>query len=316
MKLAELFDFVVTKGIENDPRGRDEVEKALARAKKQYDALKDEDKKDFDLDKLKNPYADSRILFGDPETEVGTALVGIDMEVGEVIIADRLSEKGEKIDLIISHHPEGKALAALADVMALQPDLWQRLGVPINVGEGLMSKRSQEVFRNLMPINHNRAVDAAKLFGIPFMSAHTPADNMVTAFLQALMDNNNPDTVKDVVDLLKEVPEYAQATRDNAGPTIVVGSGDRRAGKIWIDMTGGTEGPKEAIEKLADAGVGTFVCMHASEKHTKAAEEHNINIIIAGHMASDSIGLNLLLDQLESRGVKIIPCSGLIRVNR
>lgn len=316
MKLAELFDFVVTKGIENDPRGRDEVEKALARAKKQYDALKDEDKKDFDLDKLKNPYADSRILFGDPETEVGTALVGIDMEVGEVIIADRLSEKGEKIDLIISHHPEGKALAALADVMALQPDLWQRLGVPINVGEGLMNKRSQEVFRNLMPINHNRAVDAAKLFGIPFMSAHTPADNMVTAFLQALMDGNNPDTVKDVVDLLKEVPEYAQATRDNAGPTIVVGSGDRRAGKIWIDMTGGTEGPKEAIEKLADAGVGTFVCMHASEKHTKAAEEHNINIIIAGHMASDSIGLNLLLDQLESRGVKIIPCSGLIRVNR
>ncbi|KKR97364.1 MAG: hypothetical protein UU49_C0033G0007, partial [Candidatus Magasanikbacteria bacterium GW2011_GWC2_41_17] len=41
-----------------------------------------------------------------------------------------------------------------------------------------------------------------------------------------------------------------------------------------------------------------------------------LNIIIAGHIASDSLGLNLFLDELEKKGIKIIPCSGLIRVSR
>ena len=42
-----------------------------------------------------NPYADTRILYGDPDTEVSSILVGIDLEVGEVLLADRLREKGQ-----------------------------------------------------------------------------------------------------------------------------------------------------------------------------------------------------------------------------
>jgi len=39
-------------------------------------------------------------------------------------------------------------------------------------------------------------------------------------------------------------------------------------------------------------------------------------VVIAGHMASDSLGLNLFLDELEQRGVEIVPCSGLLRISR
>jgi len=39
-------------------------------------------------------------------------------------------------------------------------------------------------------------------------------------------------------------------------------------------------------------------------------------LIIAGHMVSDSIGANLFLDELEKRGIIVIPASGLIRVKR
>ena len=56
--------------------------------------------------------------------------------------------------------------------------------------------------------------------------------------------------------------------------------------------------------------------MHLMEKHRQQAKRHNINVIVAGHMASDSLGLNLFLDQLELRGIKIIPTSGLIRTKR
>jgi len=50
----------------------------------------------------------------------------------------------------------------------------------------------KEVERRLMPVNHTRAVDAARLFNIPFMCLHTPADNMVATYLQNFLMKKSP----------------------------------------------------------------------------------------------------------------------------
>ncbi|MEW5954555.1 MAG: NGG1p interacting factor NIF3 [Bacillota bacterium] len=313
MKIKEIYELAIKMGMENDPRGPEAVIKVLAKAKEKYDDMKEDDKKDYDLDKLVNPYSDTRVLAGDPEREVRRVLSGIDMEVGEVLLADRLGEKGRPVDLIIAHHPEGKAMAALHEVMHLQEDHLAIFGVPINVAEGIMSSRISEVKRGLMPVNHNRAVDAARVLDLALMCVHTPSDNLVNNRLQSLMDEQKPETLGDVVKLLKTIPEYARAVKYNAGPTIVVGSKERRAGKIMVDMTGGTGGSEDAYAKLAQAGVGTLLLMHIGEKHRKEAEKNHVNVIIAGHMASDSVGMNLFLNELEVRGVEVIPCAGLIR---
>jgi len=67
---------------------------------------------------------------------------------------------------------------------------------------------------------------------------------------------------------------------------------------------------------MSQYGIGTIIGMHMSEEHRKEAEKAHINVVIAGHMASDSLGLNLFLDELEKRGIKVVPVSGLIRVKR
>ena len=316
MRLIDLYQKCVSLGKEYDPRSAVDVEKNLTRAVKQYEELKEKDKQYFDVERLKNPYADTRILNGDPETEVNKILAGIDMEVQEVLLADRLREKGEKIDLILSHHPEGKALVALHKVMSLQEDVLAQLGVPINVAEGILASRISEVERGLMPLNHNRSVDAARLLNFPFMCVHTPADNMVNTYLSNLFIEKQPETVGDVVDLLLEIPEYQESKKIDAGPKVFLGKETNRAGKVFVDMTGGTGGSEDAFAKLAIAGVGTIVGMHIGEKHRKEAEKNHINVIIAGHMASDSLGMNLLLDIFVKEGIEVIPCSGLIRVSR
>lgn len=317
MKLADIYKLAVSMGIEADPRSQAEVDKFLSRQKESYEKLSGEDKEIYDTERLTNPFADTRILHGDPETEVKTLIVGIDMEAQEVVLADRLREKGEQIDLVLAHHPEGKALAALADVMGVQADIWHQAGVPINIGEAVLEGRQSEVSRLMMPLNHLRSVQTAQLLDFPFMCVHTPTDNLVTGFLQDHFDNMDDTlTVGEVRDELKKVPEYRESARNNAGPTVVVGKESRRAGKILVDMTGGTGGPAESMEKLAAAGVGTLVGMHISEKNREEAEKNKINVVIAGHDSSDSIGVNLFLDELEKRGVKVIPCSGLIRVSR
>ncbi len=316
MKVGEIYDLAVSMGMEADPRGLDKVREMLEKEKKKYEEMKEDEKKDFDLESLANPYSDTRILVGEWDREVKRLLVGIDMEVGEVLLADRLSEKGRPVELILSHHPEGKALAALYKVMHLQEDVLAQAGVPINVAEGIMSARIGEVKRTVLPLNHNRAVDAARLLGYALMSVHTPADNLVTSALQKAMDLKKPETVGDVIKVLKEEPEYAEAARLGAGPTVIVGSKERRAGKIMVDMTGGTSGSEDAYGKLAQAGVGTLIVMHMGEKHRKEAEKSHLNVIIAGHMASDSMGMNIFLDRLEANGVEVVPCAGLIRHRR
>lgn len=311
-----MYELAIKLGIEADVRGKELIQKQLQQTKEQYEKLSDDEKNLFELEKLTNPFADTRILAGDLEQEVTSVLAGIDMEVGEVILADRLREKGHPVDLILTHHPEGKALAYLHEVMGLQADLWHQFGVPINVGDVLIDKRAREVQRALSPLNHNRAIDAAKLLNFAFMSVHTPADNLVSRFLQSYVESKEPLYLDDVVKVLNQLPEYEVATRMGAGPKILVGDRHKRAGKIMVMMTGGTGGPEDSIEKLAEAGVGTLIEMHMEEKLRKKAEEKNINVIIAGHIASDSIGMNLFLDELEKRGLTVSVCSGLIRHKR
>lgn len=316
MRLKEIYELAIKMGTEKDPRGKKEVEKILKREKEKFENLPKDAKEEYDKERFKNPFADTRLLYGDMEKEIKTILAGIDLGVGEVLLADRLREKGKKIDLLIAHHPEGKALVSLYLVMDVQADIWAKFGVPINVAEGILEERVREVRRNLLPVNYNQAVDACKILDIPLICVHTPTDNLVTDYLQRMFDREKPDTVKEVLKLLKKETEYAESVKYNAGPVLIEGKEEKRCGKVMVDMTGGTGGPKEMMEKLSQAGVGTLVGMHIRDEARKEARKYHINIVIAGHMASDSLGINLFLDELEKRGIKIIACAGLIKAKR
>ena len=316
MKLREIYETAVRMGIESDPRGKDGVEEHLERMRRRHDKLPAHLKPLADQLDLTNPFADTRIYVGDPETEVTTLLGGIDMNTGEIVLADRLREKGVPIDAVYTHHPEGWGLTKLDDVMEVQADIWAQFGVPIQAGEKFISERMDEIKRRLMPLNYDQAIDAARLLEIPFFSAHTPTDNLVVDHLTRYFAERAPKLLEDVEKALLEIPEYRIAAQKGAGPYLGKSSPSARAGKIWVDMTGGTEGPKKVMEKLADAGVGTIVGMHMGQEMRDEADKHSMHVLIAGHMSSDSLGINLLLDELERKGVTTIATSGLIRVHR
>lgn len=317
MKLKDIYALAVKMGIASDPRGKDGVAKLLARRKKEYEELPVSQKKEFDTEDLKNPYTDSRIFLGDPDLEVDSIMAGIDINASEVLLADRLNQKGASIDLLLTHHPEGASLASLHEVMDVQADIWAKYGVPINIAEGVMRDRITEVQRRFSPVNHAQAIDAARLLGFAFMGTHTISDNLVHTYMEHLFEKEQPETVGDVLSILKKEPEYIEAMKGKAGPMIFAGDPRNRAGKVApIEFTGGTEPSHIIYEKLAMAGVGTVIGMHAGEEHRKEAVKYHINLVIAGHMSSDSLGMNLLLDAFEDNGITITPCSGLIRVRR
>jgi len=288
VKLSHLYKQVIKFGAQHDPRKNTRIDS----------------------------YADTAILYGKPDTQVNKILVGIDIEIGELLLADRIRQE-QGLDLVIAHHPEGSALASLYEVMQLQVDLLIKAGINKAVANELVQERKREVERRLLSQNHMRTVDAARLLDLPFMCVHTPADNHVSSFLQRLLQIKKPKKVQDIVDILLDIPEYKEASKEFSGPRIILGNPKRPVGRVFMEMTGGTEGSKEVFNKLYKAGIRTLVSMHLGEEHFKKVKDANLNVVIAGHISSDTLGLNLLLDEIEKEEkLKIINCSGFRRIRR
>ena len=313
MTAKQIYDLAVKMGVDADFRSKKDIEDLLKREKENYNDLNKEEKKDYNKERMVNPYLDSGILNLDSDKPVKKILTGIDMDEAEILLADRLGD----IDLVLGHHPLGKNLANLDSVMHLQADVLNQYGVPINIAEGVLKERISEVSRGVSPINHNRPVDMARILKINLMNVHTPCDNLVAKFLDDKIKRAKVKYVSELLKLLKSIPEYRIAIENGAGPRLFSGNESNRVGKIALtEITGGTSGSSKIYEKMAQAGIGTIVGMHMSEEYKKEAEKAHINVVIAGHISTDSLGMNLFLDELEKSGIEIVPCSGLIRVKR
>ena len=71
-------------GINADFRGRKKIEELLKRRKDKFEKLSDKEKKEFDRDRLVNPYSDSIILNISEDKEIKKILIGIDIGPAEV----------------------------------------------------------------------------------------------------------------------------------------------------------------------------------------------------------------------------------------
>ncbi len=312
MNLEQIYKLAIEMGIESDFRSKSHIGKELKRTKERHEKLSKDKKEIFDKEKLVNPYSDTRIHFNNGDKIIKKVMVGIDIDTAEIMLAEELD-----IYTVIAHHPIGLGLAGLDDVMHLQADILAQYGVPINIAESLMKLKISEVSRGVSAANHYKVVDSARLMNVSLINVHTPADNLVANFVDKKIKKDKPEYVSDIIKSLLEIPEYKEAAKKGFGPMIFTGSEENRTGKIALtEITGGTEGNVKLFEKLSQAGIGTVIGMHLSEEGKKEAEKAHINVVIAGHISSDSLGMNLFLDELEKKGIEIIPCSGLIRISR
>lgn len=311
MNLQQIYDLGVKMGINSDLRGVPRVKHILKRSKEMYDNAGANRKKKFDKEKLTNPYSDTRV-FVDNKKEIKKVMAGIDIGPEEIMMAKQFG-----CDAVIAHHPVGNALNDLGDVMHLQADVLAMYGVPINIAEHMIRERIEEVARGVSPINTYRTVMAAELYDMGLMCIHTPTDNLVADYLDKHLKKAKPQYLKDIIASLEQIPEYQKAIEQKAGPRLFTGHPHASVGKMVLtEITGGTEGAVGIYEKMSQAGIGTIVGMHMDEARKKEAQKNHVNVVIAGHMSSDSLGMNLFLDELEKRGIEIIPVSGLIRVSR
>ncbi|MCL2873906.1 MAG: Nif3-like dinuclear metal center hexameric protein [Defluviitaleaceae bacterium] len=236
-------------------------------------------------------------------------LMGVDMDTPELMLAQQLG-----YDLVVTHHPRHTNVDML-DVLDEHILKLEALGVPRNKSQKLIKERKNELSYNQHVSNSRRSESAAQLLNMPFMSIHTPADVIGESIVQQFLDEKFKDkpgtTVQDIAEALEELGEYKNSARK---PVIRVGDKESYAGKIYVLMSGLTGPGADVLKEYFEAGVGTLVMMHIPEADAKKLKEQNIgNVLIAGHMSSDSFGLNKIAEKWAEFGVETTMMSGVVK---
>jgi len=319
MRLKDLHKSCVDIGMQYDIRDPGRIERKLKEKNDEYKSLSEEERLFFDRERLWNPYHDTRILSGKETDKVKHLFVGIDVEVQQIIIASMLREKGEKIDCLFLHHPQGRAAVEIAEDMYLQIDLYGKYGVPEVQVEHQIEEKVQTTKRSSHSENIFEWQKSAELLGFSAMCCHTPADNLVYQYLEKGLARREYDTMAEVKNAFLEIDEFRRYAKEGLGPLLINCDENSRVGRIALTgINGGTDGPAVFIREQAEAGVGTIVMMHASEKMQQKASEHDVNIIQLNHYAGDDLGMNLMLDLLrrEDPTLTVFPGCGFFRVER
>jgi putative NIF3 family GTP cyclohydrolase 1 type 2 len=233
-------------------------------------------------------------------------LVAIDVGVAELLLARNL-----ECDAVIAHHPAGgKARLYGYKVFLRHIDQLKAAGVPEEIARQAVQPKLRVLELQHHPDNYDQTPSAAKKLRLPLVSIHSPCDEIGRKMIQnALKGLDENSAVKDVVSRIARFPQFRTAI---SKIEIRLGSPGRRAGKIAISHAAYTNGGYEIAKTYFQNGIGTLSYIHIAEPDlTRLANEASGNLIVLGHIASDWLGINALLSELEKKGVEPISTTDL-----
>ena len=249
-----------------------------------------------------------------PGAGLKKALFGVDIDVGELLYA-----RDSGYDVVVAHHPLGSGSSPqFTDVMWRQVDQMVEEGVAEPVARVAVAQRVGSRHRLRHMANYNRVTDTARLIGLPLLNIHLPPDIVSRRYVKGLVAENISEetTVGGLLEVLNAIPEMA---RSLVKPEQWIGDPDNPVGRVAVAMAGGTNGGYPVYSTYFEAGVGTILSMHIDEgdyQRLRTEAPAGCNLVVTGHMPSDSIGINRLIWRLEDEGLACQRTSGIIDVPR
>ncbi len=233
-------------------------------------------------------------------------LVAIDVGVGELMLAKHLGCDG-----VISHHPAG-GTARLEGYKVFQRHVEQmkEVGVPVEAAEQAIQNKYRQLEIQHHPDNYDQTPSAAKKLKMPLVSIHSPCDEIGRRIiLRQIKTLDGGATVSDLVRQISQLPEFRKA---KSKIQVRLGSPKNKAGKIAISHAAYTNGGYDVARTYFQNGVGTISYIHISDTDlAKLVADNAGNLIELGHIASDWLGLNPLLRELEKKGVEAVTTTDL-----
>lgn len=247
-----------------------------------------------------------------PGRNLRRALMGVDVGEGELLLAKHLG-----CDVAIAHHPAG-GLATLEFHRILEKQY------EFMVGAGVAPAAARRIADDMKgraevrdhASNFARVPALARHLGLALLNIHNPLDELGRRIMvEALEGHCTPSsTVADAVAALRALPEFKVAPTEIA---VRLGSPGNRLGRYVVHHGAGTNGGYAVAKAYFEAGVTTVLYIHiAPEELQRLRDDPSIpagrNLIVTGHMASDSLGINPYVRRLRAEGLEVVCAGGIV----
>jgi hypothetical protein len=245
-----------------------------------------------------------------PGENIKTLLFGIDIKGPEVKMAADMG-----FDAAISHHPTGgQARLQFHTVLYRHLDQLTAAGVPLEAVQAIIDGLAEghRVMASMANYDHDPSV--ARLLDMPYMNIHTPLDEIGRRRLQAAADElAATDTIVDLMSHFSA--SFGEFRNADTQIELRMGKMDNVIGKVVMSHGAGTNGGYPVAKAFFDHGVDTVIYIHCRPADSKKLiEEYGDakNLIVTGHIVSDSIGINPYIDRLREEGIDVTTMSGII----
>lgn len=244
-----------------------------------------------------------------PGARISHILLGIDVGTSELFMARQLGYHA-----VLAHHPAGYA-GPFWEVYRLHVGQLAAAGVPRDVAEAAVAARIAGFEAAAQRENYDHIASVARLLETPFLNIHSPLDEVGRRIMQATVDEalavNPAATVADLRAALLRLPEFAAARTQMQAP---LGAWDAPAGRVVVSHGAYTNGGYHVARAYLTHGIDTLCCIHfpLEDAQRLAAEGVRGNILVMGHIAGDSVGINPYVARLRADGLEVTTFSGVI----
>ena len=227
-------------------------------------------------------------------------LIGIDIGTAELMLAKQLG-----CDAVIAHHPIGVAAVNFYKVFDRHFDYMMQHGVAKKLAKQAVEKLKERVeTRNHADIYSNVA-GAAKALGMPLVNIHQPCDEYMRQVILRAIKIGRTEYVSDIVKSVSKIPEFRHAATK---VRVRFGNQNNEAGHWALVVAAGTNGGFHIAKAYWQSSVSTIIYLHIDYSELTKMREEKLdgNLIVMGHLAGDSIGLNGLAERLEDLGIETV----------
>lgn len=229
------------------------------------------------------------------------ALITVDVSTSELILAKNIG-----CDVVIAHHPIGISSMEFHRVFDRHTQFMIQNGVPDNEARNAVSRLKRRIQIRSHANIYKQIVDTAGILKMPLVNIHQPCDEfMRRIILEKIKDHKHHHKISDLLKLIDEIPEFNNAV---SRPIVALGSAKSNVGRIALVLAAGTNGGYPIAKLYYEHGVSTVIYLHIDPTDAAKLNDEKIrgNLVILGHLAGDSIGLNALADKIELEGVETV----------
>jgi putative NIF3 family GTP cyclohydrolase 1 type 2 len=228
-------------------------------------------------------------------------LITVDVSIAELIFANKIN-----CDAVVAHHPIGASYLKFHQVLSRHVDYMIQNGIAKDAAKRVVKELKRRVEIRSHASIYKQIVDTAKILEMPLVNIHQPCDEYMRRVIQKKIRNcKSNHKVSHLLNLIREIPEFRNALNQ---PLVVLGSANNNVGRVALVVAAGTNGGFPVAKLYYQNNISTVIYLHIDPTDAAKlnAEKIEGNLVILGHLAGDSIGLNALAAGLEEKGVETI----------